>query len=596
MTSKTPWLCLAALVICATLSQALVGAVDGPPARYVDAAVAHSGDGLSWATAWKTISEAAGADLPPGTVVHIRPGTYYEDVAISSSGEEVIALKTGVSVSGDQVTFPPGTDLSSIDLTTHPGEYYVYVARSLLGNHGVFPITAVDEGARAVTVSAAAFRSESGVPSDPARLSAAVGRPVIYRNAGGDPLTERVVLDASQDDDICTVLYIGGYIDPYHATAADFNILDGLDVTGAQEEGCGGIHLQNSSFNVIQNGRIYDHQGVGILLAGSTIPARYNYVLNNQVWNTPYEAVYIGAGDDGPEYNHTYYNHIIGNELFVQGAAANARLENAVDIKEYNEGNVVADNLIRDFDLVSQGNGALDIRDGAHQTLVYGNTFRDIGCVASGDTYYVINVYPEVSHVWLYNNLVYRTAPESDNVYALNVHADQTEDVLLAHNTVYGMDAGLLIQYSTPGGDGSGNGVTIANNLFSQITGTLLEEWMWDGAVEGTFDLHHNVFPRDPGSYSVPPAFIGEASFLDPSDGHFQPLSGSLGVDQGVALSPTIPLDLDYFSRDVVPDVGAFEYRTPTAFIYLPFILRNYVLPNLALDQDHLSFLAQLQM
>ncbi len=54
--------------------------------RYVDASVADSGDGLTWATAWKTISEAAEAALLPGTVVHIRPGVYRETVAPQTSG------------------------------------------------------------------------------------------------------------------------------------------------------------------------------------------------------------------------------------------------------------------------------------------------------------------------------------------------------------------------------------------------------------------------------------------------------------------------------------------------------------------------------
>lgn len=56
------------------------------PARYVNAAATESGDGLSWTTAWQTISEAATADLPPGTVIHIGPGIYRETVAPQTSG------------------------------------------------------------------------------------------------------------------------------------------------------------------------------------------------------------------------------------------------------------------------------------------------------------------------------------------------------------------------------------------------------------------------------------------------------------------------------------------------------------------------------
>ena len=69
--------CIVALGLCAAIPINVPGKrSNDPPARYVDAAVTHSGDGLSWTTAWKTISEAAAAELSPGTVVHIRPGIY----------------------------------------------------------------------------------------------------------------------------------------------------------------------------------------------------------------------------------------------------------------------------------------------------------------------------------------------------------------------------------------------------------------------------------------------------------------------------------------------------------------------------------------
>lgn len=50
------------------------------------------------------------------------------------------------------------------------------------------------------------------------------------------------------------------------------------------------------------------------------------------------------------------------------------------------------------------------------------------------------------------------------------------------------------------------------------------------------------------------------------------PVTGTLGVDQGAILSPTIPFDLGYDPRDAAPDVGAFEHRPPAATVYLPVI------------------------
>lgn len=536
--------------------------------RYVDAAAPPGGDGLSWNTAWRTIDAAAQADLPPGAEVLIRPGVYEETVGVAGSGAQVVPLHTGVSVGGDRVTFPPAADLSGIDLAAHPGEYYLYLARSLQGNHGVFPITAVDAAARSVSV-AADFSPESGVAADPRYLSAAVGRPVIYRNA--DPAAGRVLLAANGVEGACTVLYIGGYIDPYHAAPADFNLFDGLDLAGSPA--CGGVHLQNSSFNVFRNGRVYDHQGTGILLDGSDTAAQYNYILDNQIWNTPYEAVYLGAGGRGPEFNQTHYNHVSGNEIFVQGGAANARLENAVDVKTGNRGNVVAGNHIHSFDLVNAGNGAIDVRDGADDTLVYGNVLQDIGRSAETGTFYLLNLYPDVAGVLVYNNLIYRETAVADGVYALNVHANDTAGVLVAHNTVYQMSGGLLLQYSTAGGDGADNGVTVANNLFAAIGDSLLEEWTWDGAAAGTFHLHHNIFPAAPDPYPPPPAFIGAPDFVDAAGGDFRLAAGSLGVDQGATLTPPLTRDLALAPRDAAPDIGAFEFQ-PRRTLYLPYLTR----------------------
>ncbi len=536
-------------------------------ARYVDAAAAAGGDGLSWATAWRTIQSAADAQLPAGSIVYIRPGIYHETVAITGSGAQVIPMQTGVSVNAEVVTFPSETDLSLVDLNAHPGEYYLYLARSLQGNHGVFKIVAVNAAEHSVRVEGAQFSAESGIKGDLTRLSAAIGRPVIYRNA--HPELGRVTLHAGSLSNACTVLYIGGYLDPYHANAANFNLLDGIDVSGSPQ--CGGIHIQNSSFNVIRNSRIYDHQGVGVLIAGSNVAARYNYLISNQIWNTPNEGVYVGAGGHGEQYNQAHHNHIVDNEIFVQGNASNARLENAVDIKEYNQGNVIAGNLIRDIDLITDGNGAVDIRPQANHTLVYGNTLRNIGRGAASGTFYVVNLYPQTSGVLIYNNLIYRTTPRRDGVFAINLHANQTTAILVAHNTIDQMDAGLLLQYSTPGGDGSDNGVTVANNLLARIGETLIEEWTWDAASEGTFDVHHNVFPSQPENYPAPSAFIGAAIFVDATAGDYRLAAQSLGVDQGVPLQPSIQRDFLLKPRDELPDIGAFE---SVQQLFLPLLLR----------------------
>ena len=68
-------------------------------ALYVDAAVAASGDGSSWQTAFKTISEAVRVAIPGGTVT-VAPGTYRERV---SFGGKTLSL-TGTDPSSPSVS------------------------------------------------------------------------------------------------------------------------------------------------------------------------------------------------------------------------------------------------------------------------------------------------------------------------------------------------------------------------------------------------------------------------------------------------------------------------------------------------------------
>ncbi|MBI4956128.1 MAG: right-handed parallel beta-helix repeat-containing protein [Myxococcales bacterium] len=54
--------------------------------HYVDAAVATSGDGSSWATAWQGPAEVAWGALAPGDCVNFRAGTYTDAVVVQASG------------------------------------------------------------------------------------------------------------------------------------------------------------------------------------------------------------------------------------------------------------------------------------------------------------------------------------------------------------------------------------------------------------------------------------------------------------------------------------------------------------------------------
>lgn len=164
---------------------------------YVDGSVLTSGNGLSWSTAWKTISEATFANLLPGDVVHIKNGIYYEGMYLEKSGAEIIPITTGISISNNRIYFPLSTDLSVIDLSANPDKYYLYLYRSFRSNNGYYKITQVNPTGHYVEVENPNFIDEVGMAGDYYTLSACVGMPIIYKNGATNPSSERVILDAT---------------------------------------------------------------------------------------------------------------------------------------------------------------------------------------------------------------------------------------------------------------------------------------------------------------------------------------------------------------------------------------------------------------
>ncbi len=261
---------------------------------YVDGNKTVSGNGRSWSTAFRTITEATIMNPSPGTTVFIKPATYNESVRITSNGTERISLTTGISLSnGNKVQFPTGTNLSGISLSSFPGEYYAYIFRSRLANNGVYRIIEVNDAADFIRVEGADFIDESGIASDSTALLGSAGRPVIYKKYTTDPLNERVILDANQVPVINSILYIGDSIcdGSSDALPANYNIIDGIDLTNSGN--CGGIHLQSSSFNYICNSRIYQTNGTGIYINGNQDhPALFNIIKDNFICNTPFYLKY----------------------------------------------------------------------------------------------------------------------------------------------------------------------------------------------------------------------------------------------------------------------------------------------------------------
>jgi len=521
---------------------------------YVDASVISSGDGLSWQTAWKHISNATQHSLLPGDVIWIKDGTYSEPIYIQTSGEEIISLTTGIYISGNRVYFPSTVDLSTINLALHQNQYYLYLFRSMISNNGVYNILSVNNIENYVTIDNLLL-NEQGVIGDIYSLSASIGRPIIFKNASENPETNRVILDLSSTD-YCSAGYIGKYLNNYDANPVNYVIVDGIDLTGSKH--CGGWHIQSSNFNVIRNSKIYNmgtvsqSSAVGILINGNANrPAMYNLIINNEIFNTPHEGIYIGAGWHPQYNNHSHFNHLINNAIYTIGSSGNAKLENAIDIKEYNIGNVIERNTIGPFQLVSSWNGALDIVHNASYTLAYGNIFRNITKPSGSSYYYIIGINDNATNNYIYNNLIYNESLYTGNLFGMSIKSTNLSNSYVAHNTIYNLPRGLLLD------DDSNNSIIIANNIIH--CNTPLVNW-----TSGNLTLSHNLYSSNPSSYgSEPGRLVGNPHFNDISNFDFGLSDESiLAIDASVSLNPPVLFDILRQERDTNPDRGAFEFQS----------------------------------
>jgi subtilisin-like proprotein convertase family protein len=525
---------------------------------FVDAGKPVTGNGNSWATAFRTISEATLQNPAPGNIVFIKPGIYHERLNITSNGSEIIPMTTGVTVSNHNlVTFPAGTDLSVINLAEYPGEYYAYIIRSRNSNNGVFRIIGVNNLSGNITLQDAEFIAESGVAGDSSFLSAAVGKPVEYRRYSQNTTGERVMVDANDDPAIHEILYIGDTIGDgiMDANPANFNIIDGIDLTGSANGG--GIHLQSSSFNVISNSRIYDNNGTGIYINGNADRgASYNLIMYNEIFNTQPAGITIGSAGSLPYNSHAYFNHFLGNEIHMTETGFPSGPEKAVSIMEYNKYNVVEGNLIKDLDMNIGGNGAISVGSQASHTLIYRNSIKDIVNSSQGINA-MIMISGENQDVEVINNLLFKSWLTDDDLYAFRIDGSGHSGSRVVHNTVYGLDRGLLLEDY-----GSTIDFKIQNNII-QTT----EARIWSQGTAGRFTESFNLYSADPTPEAGMPYFgdtgrqIGDPVFSDLSSGDFE-----LTVLSEKAICNAIPLDPPVITGynlalryPEAPDIGAFE-------------------------------------
>jgi hypothetical protein len=526
---------------------------------YVDAARPSSGNGLSWATAFKTISEAANIPPKAGEQVQIRAGNYAEKVIIKSDGGYAVLPQTGIILSDtNKITFPSGANLACVNLASYPDQYYAYVYRSWNSNNGYYKITEVNDAQNYVRVAGAAFFPETGTAGNRGKVMAAVGRPIVYKKDPDASESQRVIVNASNLTGV-DAFYIGKAIGDgqTNADSANWNILESIDVTGGSASGMKGLHIQCSAYNVYAKGKVYSSAGVGgigVILTGTNARnAKYNIIQNNEIYNTPYQGVLLGFTAVNNTYIFSANNQILDNNFYLSGSGTLARFTNAVKVQYGNKNNVIEGNNFHDFNLYTINNGALLIESKADSTLVYKNIFRNIGKVNVG-THACVMINDSTSKVMVFNNIIYNDDTTTNAVYAFRIDGKKHSGSKVAFNTIYKIDNGFYLE---------DNGVpTLDFAIQTNIISPTLTNFTNSG-TSGRFTVTYNLFRNAPGApyESGTGNVIGDPLFIEP-DGPSM---------YGMMLTPSSPamhtgtaitnISRDYIGdlRNATPSRGAFE-------------------------------------
>ncbi len=527
---------------------------------YVDASVTVSGSGLSWATAFKTITEAANLPLKTGEQVLIKPGTYNEKVVIKSNAGYSVLPQTGIVLSDtNKITFPNGANLSCIDLASYPDQYYAYIYRSWGSNNGYYKVIEVNDAQNYVRVAGAKFVPETGTTGIRSKLMAAIGRPVIYRKDPTALESQRVIVNTSSVGGTTDAMYIGLAIGDgqTNADSCNWNLIEGIDITGGS--GHKGLHIQCSAYNTFAKGKIYSAAsgtgGTGAILTGTPARnAKFNTLQNNEIYNTPYQGVLIGYTTNQAAYNFSNFNHVVDNNFYLSGAGATARFNNAVKVGYGDRNNVIDGNTFHDFSLYTINNGALLVESKADSTLVTDNVFKNIGNVNTG-IHACIMINDTIWKVYAFNNIIYADDTINNDVYAFRISGRKDTLSKVCFNTINKIDNGFYLEDA----GGPALDIDIQNNIIAP-TGS----YFTNIGTSGRFTITHNLFRFTPGApYATGTGnIIGDPLFIDPNSPSMFGLMlmpASPCFDTGIVVT-NVSRDYLLKSRNAPePTLGAFE-------------------------------------
>jgi hypothetical protein len=471
---------------------------------YVSTSGNNANDGLSTATAWRNVQNAAD-HVQAGDTVNVLGGVYNETVNVASSG----------SAAAGNITFQ-----------NYPGQTPILDGAGLAipgGQYGMFNIA----GQSYVILRGFEIRnyqssSKSKVP---------IG---IYVTGAGSNLQ---LLNNHVHDIVTTATGCGAnalgvafYGDQTPAS------LNNITVSGNEidhlKTGCSETMTFNGNVDTftVTNNLIHDNNNIGIDVIGfeGTSPkptydqARNGVISQNTVYNI--------SSTGNPAYPKNCW---CADGIYVDGGT-----------------NVIIErNLVHNVDLgieiASEHKGKKASHVTARNNLIYfGNSAGvSIGGYASG--------VGGTDHATIVNNTLYKNDGKNTGSGEFQIQFHATNNVF-ENNIVYAGSQGLVINSYTKS---TANPADVDYNLYYSAAGSTT--WLWVGKTYNGFTAYQTGTGKDPHSNYVDPLFVNNAT----PDLHVQPTSRA--VNTGINLGFAIVGATDYAGNPRVQgsniDIGGYE-------------------------------------
>jgi hypothetical protein len=230
-------------------------------------------------------------------------------------------------------------------------------------------------------------------------------------------------------------------------------------------------------------------------------------------------------------------------------------MSSAVVVGGDNLGTVISNNEVSDLVLGPEESACIEIHPGAHHSLVFGNSCRNI--TSDGAEQYSLFRLHEGNHlVEFFNNTLSDTLA-GDGMYAFWLNGSGSVSCRVVHNTIFQVEKAFLLEDNTTIAD-----FKIQNNIVNAT-----DEYFTSLGNEGRFHISYNLYFSDPApdpgmAYHYEEGRqVGVVEFEDPEGGNF-----NLGIDSGpaicngVSLLPVVYIDPDRELRHPdSPDIGAYE-------------------------------------